>query len=175
MPQLPDLVLFDRDGTLVHDFPYNGDPDWIRPVPGAQEALDRLRARGIRVGVVSNQSGVARGLITTEQVEACMARLTAVLGPFDTIQTCPHGPDDGCTCRKPAPGMVTTACAELGVEPERCVVIGDVGSDVEAATAAGAVGILVPTPVTRKSEVDAAPRRADTLGDAVDAVLAGDW
>ena len=175
MPQLPDLVLFDRDGTLVHDFPYNGDPDWVRPVPGAQEALDRLRARGIRVGVVSNQSGVARGLITMEQVDACMARLTELLGPFDTIQACPHGPDDGCTCRKPAPGMVTTACAELGVDPARCVVIGDVGSDVEAAAAAGAVGILVPTPVTRKSEVAAAPRRAATLADAVDAVLAGDW
>src|SRR3954469_6090070 len=72
---LPDLVLFDRDGTLVHDFPYNGDPNWVRPVDGAKEALDRLRARGVRVGVVSNQSGVARGLITREQVEACNARL----------------------------------------------------------------------------------------------------
>jgi len=175
MPQLPDLVLFDRDGTLVHDFPYNGDPDWVRPVPGAKEALDRLRARGIRVGVASNQSGVARGLITMAQVDACMARLTELLGPFDTIQACPHGPDDGCTCRKPAPGMVTTACAALAVDPARCVVIGDVGSDVEAAVAAGAVGILVPTPVTRKSEVAAAPRCAATLADAVDAVLAGDW
>ena len=175
MPPLPDLVLFDRDGTLVHDFPYNGDPDWIRPVPGAKEALDRLRSRGIRVGVVSNQSGVARGLITMTQVDACMARLTDLLGPFDTVQACPHGPDDGCACRKPAPGMVTAACAELGVDPARCVVIGDVGSDVEAAAAAGAVGILVPTPVTRKSEVAAAPRRAETLADAVDDVLAGDW
>jgi HAD superfamily hydrolase (TIGR01662 family) len=175
MPRLPELVLFDRDGTLVHDFPYNGDPDWIRPVPGAREALDGLRARGIRVGVLSNQSGVARGLITMEQVDACMARLTELLGPFDTIQSCPHGPDEGCACRKPAPGMVTTACAELGVDPARCVVIGDVGSDVEAAVAAGAVGILVPTPVTRKSEVAAAPRRAETLGDAVDDVLAGNW
>src|SRR3954449_9730524 len=68
---LPDLVLFDRDGTLVHDFPYNGDPNWVRPVDGAREALDRVRSRGVRVGVVSNQSGVARGLITTAQVEAC--------------------------------------------------------------------------------------------------------
>ena len=175
MPRLPDLVLFDRDGTLVHDFPYNGDPDWVRPVPGALEALDRLRARAIRVGVVSNQSAVARGLITMGQVDACMARLTDLLGPFDTIQVCPHGPDDGCACRKPAPGMVTTACAELDVDPSRCVVIGDVGADVDAAAAAGAVGILVPTPVTRKSEVAAAPRRATTLTDAVDDVLSGTW
>jgi HAD superfamily hydrolase (TIGR01662 family) len=172
---LPDLVLFDRDGTLVHDFPYNGDPDWVRPVPDAKRSLDRLRARGVRVGVVSNQSGVARGLITTEQVGACMARLDELLGPFDTIHTCPHGPDDGCSCRKPAPGMVKAACAELDVDPARCVVIGDIGADVEAAAAAGAVGILVPTPVTRRAEVDAAPRRATALTAAVDDVLAGRW
>jgi HAD superfamily hydrolase (TIGR01662 family) len=172
---LPDLVLFDRDGTLVHDFPYNGDPDWVRPVDGAAEALDRLRARGVRVGVVSNQSGVARGLITAGQVEACNARLAELLGPFDTVQVCPHGPDDGCTCRKPEPGMVKAACAELDVDPARCVVIGDIGADVDAATAAGAVGIIVPTPVTRRAEVEAAGRRAATLQQAVDDVLAGSW
>jgi HAD superfamily hydrolase (TIGR01662 family) len=171
----PDLVLFDRDGTLVHDFPYNGDPDWVRPVDGARAALDRLRARGVRVGVVSNQSGVARGIITREQVDACMQRLAELLGPFDTVQVCPHGPDDGCTCRKPAPGMVKTACAELDVDPARCVVVGDIGADVEAAAAAGAVGILVPTPVTRKAEVDAALHVADDLPGAVDDVLAGLW
>ncbi|SNS91384.1 haloacid dehalogenase superfamily, subfamily IA, variant 3 with third motif having DD or ED/haloacid dehalogenase superfamily, subfamily IA, variant 1 with third motif having Dx(3-4)D or Dx(3-4)E [Geodermatophilus saharensis] len=172
---LPDLVLFDRDGTLVHDFPYNGDPAWVRPVDGAREALDALRARGVRVGVVTNQSGVARGIITREQVDACTARLDELLGPFDTVQVCPHGPDDGCSCRKPAPGMVKAACAELGVDPARTVVVGDIGADVEAAAAAGAVGILVPTPVTRKQEVAAAPRRAATLAAAVDDVLAGRW
>jgi HAD superfamily hydrolase (TIGR01662 family) len=172
---LPDLVLFDRDGTLVHDFPYNGDPAWVRPVDGAREALDRLRARGVRVGVVSNQSGVARGLITTEQVEACNARLAELLGPFDVIRYCPHGPDDGCACRKPAPGMVKDACAELGVDPARCVVIGDIGADVDAASAAGAVGILVPTPVTRKSEVAAAAHSVKTLAAGIENVLAGRW
>src|SRR3954451_4856489 len=172
---VPELVLFDRDGTLVHDFPYNDDPNWVRPVDGAKEALDLLRARGVRVGVVSNQSGVARGLITAEQVDACMARRAELLGPFDTVQVCPHGPDDGCTCRKPAPGMVKAACAELDVDPARCVVIGDIGADVEAAAAAGAVGILVPTPVTRREEVAAARLRAGTLTEAVDDVLAGRW
>ncbi len=172
---LPDLVLFDRDGTLVRDYPYNGDPALVKPVPGAREAVDALRARGVRVGVVSNQSGIARGLITREQVDACMARLEELLGPFDTVQYCPHGPDDACACRKPAPGMVKTACAELGVDPARCVVIGDIAADVEAAAAAGAVGIMVPTPVTRKAEVEAAPHVAGTLTGAVDDVLAGDW
>jgi HAD superfamily hydrolase (TIGR01662 family) len=172
---LPDLVLFDRDGTLVRDFPYNGDPAWVRPVDGAKEALDLLRSRGVKVGVVSNQSGVARGLITVEQVAACNARLAELLGPFDTVQICPHGPDDGCACRKPAPGMVKAACAELGVDPARCVVIGDIGADVDAAAAAGAAGILVPTPVTRRQEVAAATHRAGTLSEAVRNVLAGGW
>ncbi len=172
---LPDAVLFDRDGTLVHDVPYNGDPAWVRPVDGAKEALDRLRARGVEVGVVSNQSGVARGLITVEQVEACNARLDELLGPFATIQYCPHGPDDGCACRKPAPGMVKAACAELDVDPSRVVVIGDIGADVAAAEAAGARAILVPTPVTRRTEVEAAHRTAPDLTAAVAAVLAGDW
>jgi HAD superfamily hydrolase (TIGR01662 family) len=170
---LPELVLFDRDGTLVRDFPYNGDPDWIRPVDGARGVLDRLRAHGVRVGVVTNQSAVARGLITRAQVDACNARLTELLGPFDTVQVCPHGPDDGCACRKPAPGMVLAACAELGVDPARCVVIGDVATDTDAAAAAGAAGILVPTPVTRRSEVEAAVRVAEDLQQAVDDVLAG--
>jgi HAD superfamily hydrolase (TIGR01662 family) len=172
---LPDLVLFDRDGTLVHDVPYNGDPAQVRPVDGARAALDRLRARGVQVGVVSNQSGVARGLVTEEQVGACMARLEELLGPFDVVRWCPHGPDDGCACRKPAPGMVKDACAELGVDPARCVVVGDIGADVDAATAAGAVGILVPTPVTRTTEVAAAAHAVTTVAAAVDDVLAGRW
>ncbi|MGY2127030.1 HAD-IIIA family hydrolase [Blastococcus sp. SYSU DS0617] len=172
---LPDLVLFDRDGTLVRDYPYNGDPDLVKPVPGAREAVDALRARGVKVGVVSNQSGVARGLITRAQVDACMARLEELLGPFDTLQVCPHGPDDGCACRKPAPGMVKAACAELDVDPARCVVIGDISADVDAASAAGATGIMVPTPVTRKAEVAAAAHVAETLTAAVDDVLGGRW
>jgi HAD superfamily hydrolase (TIGR01662 family) len=172
---LPDLVLFDRDGTLVRDYPYNGDPALVKPVPGAREAVDALRARGVQVGVVSNQSGVARGIVTREQVDACMARLEELLGPFDTLQVCPHGPDDGCTCRKPAPGMVKAACAELGVDPARCVVIGDIGADVEAAEAAGAVGIMVPTPVTRAEEIAASTWALSDLTEAVDVVLGGRW
>ena len=175
MSRLPELVLFDRDGTLVRDFPYNGDPEWVRPVDGAKEALDRLRGRGVRVGVVSNQSGVARGLITRADVEACNARLEELLGPFDVIRYCPHGPDDGCSCRKPAPGMVLDACAALSVDPARCVVVGDVAADVDAAMAAGGVGILVPTPVTRKSDVAAVAHAVESLADAVEVMLAGRW
>ncbi|MCC5785032.1 HAD family hydrolase, partial [Kocuria sp. CCUG 69068] len=160
-------VLFDRDGTLVHDVPYNGDPDAVELVPGAREAVDAVRAAGLRVGVVSNQSGIGRGLLTREQVDAVNARVAELLGPFDTWQLCPHAPEQDCTCRKPRPGMVLAAAAELGVDPSECVLVGDIGADVEAAQAAGARSVLVPTPVTREEEVAAAPVVARTLREAV--------
>ncbi|WP_445256463.1 D-glycero-alpha-D-manno-heptose-1,7-bisphosphate 7-phosphatase [Nocardioides aurantiacus] len=172
---MPDAVLLDRDGTLVHDVPYNGDPALVRPVDGARASLDRLRAEGVRLAVVSNQSGVASGRITREQVDAVNAEVDRLLGPFEAFHVCPHGPDDGCGCRKPAPGMVKQACADLGVDPDRTVVVGDIGADVGAALAAGAHAVLVPTPVTRAEEVAAAPRVAGSLPEAVDAVLRGDW
>ena len=170
-PTAPRAVLLDRDGTLVHDVPYNGDPAAVEPVAGAREAIDRLRATGLLVGVVTNQSGLARGLVTTDQVEAVNAEVEAQLGPFGTWQVCPHGPDEGCACRKPRPGMVHAAARRLGVRPEECVVIGDIGADAEAARAAGARSVLVPTPVTRAEEVAAAPVVATDLAGAVDIVL----
>jgi D-glycero-D-manno-heptose 1,7-bisphosphate phosphatase len=169
----PAAVLFDRDGTLVRDVPYNGDPARVEPMPGAREALDRLRAAGIAVGVVSNQSGVGRGLVTTEQVEAVNRRVDDLLGPLEPWALCPHGPDDGCTCRKPEPGLIRRAAEALGVEPESCAVVGDIGSDVEAARAAGARAVLVPTPRTRRAEVEAAPEVASDLGEAVELLLRG--
>jgi HAD superfamily hydrolase (TIGR01662 family) len=172
---LPDLVLFDRDGTLVLDVPYNGDPALVDPVPRAAESLDRLRRLGVRVGLVSNQSGVGSGRVTLDQVEAVNRRLEDLVGTFDVVRFCPHDRDEGCTCRKPAPGMVKDACTALGVDPDRCVVVGDIGSDVEAALAAGASAVLVPTTATRPEEVRAADRVARTLPEAVDMILAGHW
>jgi histidinol-phosphate phosphatase family protein len=168
---LPDAVLFDRDGTLIVNVPYNGDPARVEPVPGARDALDRLRAAGIALGVVTNQSGVARGLLTTDDVEAVNRRVEELLGPFGAWAICPHGPDDGCSCRKPAPGLVRSAAAELGVDPARSVVIGDTGADVGAAQAAGARVILVPTAATRPEEIEAAPEVASTLPEAVERLL----
>jgi histidinol-phosphate phosphatase family protein len=164
-------VLFDRDGTLVIDVPYNGDPDRVEPVPGARAALDRLRAAGLPLAVVSNQSGVARGLLSSAQVAAVNARVDELLGPFDAVLVCEHGPDDGCTCRKPEPGLVLEAARRLGVDPTQCVMVGDIGTDVEAARAAGARPVLVPTAVTRPEEVAAAPEVVDDLAAAVQLVL----
>jgi HAD superfamily hydrolase (TIGR01662 family) len=169
----PAAVLVDRDGTLVHDVPYNGDPAAVLPVPGARRALDRLRAAGIPVAVITNQSGIGRGVLTDAQVEAVNARIEALLGPFDGWFVCPHTDEAGCECRKPAPGLIRQAAAELGVPAGDCVVIGDIGSDVRSAAAAGAASILVPTEQTRREEVAAAPLRAADLAEAVDLVLAG--
>jgi D-glycero-D-manno-heptose 1,7-bisphosphate phosphatase len=167
----PAAVLFDRDGTLVVDVPYNGDPTRVEPMPGARAALDRLRAAGIPTAVVSNQSGVARGLLTLEQVAAVNARVDELLGPLGPWLICPHGPDDGCGCRKPAPGLVVDAARALGVEPTACALVGDIGADVDAARAAGARGVLVPTPRTLAGEVAAAPAVAPDLPTAVDLLL----
>jgi len=170
---VPAAVLFDRDDTLVHDVPYNTDPAAVRPVPGAREALDRLREIGIPVGVVTNQSGVARGLISPEQLERVNKRVSELLGPFDTWSICRHGESDGCGCRKPAPGLVKDAAAQLGVPVDRCVVIGDIGADVTAATAAGARGILVPTTRTLRHEIRAASEVASDIVAAVELALSG--
>lgn len=160
----PRAVLFDRDGTLVVDVPYNGDPARVSPVPAARAALDLVRAAGMPTGVVTNQSGIGRGIITQAQAGAVNDRVDELLGPFDVWQVCPHGPDDGCSCRKPRPGMVLAAAQVLGLPPERLAVIGDIGADVDAATAAGAASVLVPTSVTRPEEVAAAPVvRADLV------------
>ncbi|HEX5595986.1 MAG TPA: HAD-IIIA family hydrolase [Micromonosporaceae bacterium] len=170
-----DAVLFDRDGTLIHDVPYNGDPALVRPVDGARAALDRLRAAGLRLGVVTNQSGLARGLFTPDDLDRVNTRVEELLGPFDTWQICPH--DDpapglpGCGCRKPAPGLVRAAASALGTVPRRCVVVGDIGRDMTAAGAAGAAGILVPTPNTRTDEIAAAPAVAGDLTGAIDLIL----
>ena len=167
----PEAVLLDRDGTLIVDVPYNGDPGRVEPVRGDRAALDRLRAAGLPLGVVSNQSGVARGLLATDDVERVNRRVEELLGPLGPWAVCPHGPDEGCGCRKPAPGLVLEAASRLGVAPDRCAVIGDIGADVEAARAAGARGVLVPTPETRSEEVAAAPEVAPDLEAAVELLL----
>lgn len=165
-------VLFDRDHTItIDDPPYNGDPLAVREMPGARAAVSRLRTAGVPVGVVTNQSGVGLGLLTTEQVEAVNARVDELIGPFDTWQYCPHTAADECSCRKPAPGMVLRAADCLGVPVESVVVVGDSVWDVSAAEAAGALGILIPTERTLTSELRRVELVHADLAGAVDWIL----
>ncbi|MFE7740782.1 HAD-IIIA family hydrolase [Nocardia sp. NPDC057455] len=166
----PLALLFDRDDTLIIDVPYLADPSRVQPVPGAVDALRGVRAAGVQLGIVSNQSGVARGLISPEQLAAVNSRVEQLLGPFATWQVCVHGEDDGCACRKPEPGLVRRAAADLGVDVGRCVVIGDTGADVTAAMTAGARAILVPTARTRPEEVHRARRDATVAQNLTEAV-----
>ncbi|MDJ0355357.1 HAD-IIIA family hydrolase [Paenarthrobacter sp. PH39-S1] len=166
-----DAVLFDRDGTLVVDEPYNSDPELVVPIPGAVNAVATVRRAGVRTGVLSNQSGIARGLLTGSQVEAVNRRVDALFGAFDVWEICPHAPHSDCRCRKPKPGMIFAACRELGISPSRTAFVGDIGSDVDAARAAGAVGVLVPTAVTLAHEVAQSRLVAETLDAALQLLL----
>ena len=178
-PPLFDAVLFDRDGTLVHDVPYNGDPARVRPVPGARAALDRLRAAGLRLGVVTNQSGLARGLFdparpapgSTPGSRSCSARST----PGRSARTPSRRPTrPACRCRKPAAGAGAGRRARAPAAPlpgPGAWWSATSARDMTAAAAAGAAGILVPTPVTRAEEVAAAPAVVGDLAGAVDLIL----
>ncbi len=170
----PLAVLLDRDDTLIEDGPYLNDPAGVVPMPTAQRALGRLREHGLLLAVVTNQSGVAKGLISLEQLDAVNLRVDELLGPFDSWQVCVH--EGGCACRKPAPGMVIAAAGALGVDTRRCVLIGDTGGDVAAARAARAKAILVPTGRTLPVEITDAHANAQVAGsldDAVSLVLRG--
>ena len=136
-------VLFDRDGTIVIDVPYNGDPALVQPVTDAKASLDRLRAAGLRVGVLTNQSGIGRGMITEEEMRAVNARIDALLGPFDGWFICPHAPEEDCDCRKPKPKLVFDAASQWGIDAREIVVVGDKQSDADVASNAGAAGILI--------------------------------
>jgi histidinol-phosphate phosphatase family protein len=167
----PEALLCDRDGTLIVDVPYNGDPALVEPLPGVAEALDRARQAGMRVGVVTNQSGVGHGMISHDDVRAVHARLCELLGPFDVIVSCPHVDDDGCRCRKPQPGLVRLAAELLELEPSACVMIGDTGADLAAAYGAGAVGVLVPNDQTMPLELRGVTYLQTDFASAVDEVL----
>jgi histidinol-phosphate phosphatase family protein len=139
----PCAVLLDRDETIIVDVPFNGDPGKVEPVVGAREALDRLRAAGLPLAVISNQSGVGRGYITLENVHAVNQRVEELLGPFAGFFLCPHVTEDNCECRKPKPKLILDAARALDVDPACCVMVGDRESDIEAAHNAGAIPMRV--------------------------------
>ena len=145
MPRGRPALFLDRDGTLIEDAVYPRDPRRVRLLPGAADALVRLARRGFALVIVSNQSGVARGLISAAEAEAVHAevvrRFAAAGVAFDGAYYCYHAPDEGCPCRKPAPGLLLRAAGELGLDIGRSFMVGDKAIDVAAGEAAGCRGV----------------------------------
>lgn len=143
---MPRPALFlDRDGTLIHDVGYPRDPAQVALVPGAADALLALQDRWTLV-VVSNQSGIGRGMIDEREAAAVHARFVAKFAElgvhFSGCYYCPHVPGAGCSCRKPAPGLLHEAADELVLDLARSVMIGDKASDLEAGRAAGCAHVV---------------------------------
>ncbi|BFU93770.1 MAG: Lipopolysaccharide heptosyltransferase II and D, D-heptose 1,7-bisphosphate phosphatase (Modular protein) [Nitrospira sp.] len=140
-------VFLDRDGTLNEDPGYLRSAAELKLLPGVATGLARLKAAGARLVVVTNQSGVGRGFFTLKDLEAVHARLQGLLeaedAALDAMYFCPHHPDDGCLCRKPARGMVDRAVAELQVDLRRSYLIGDHARDIQLAHVVGAKSVLL--------------------------------
>jgi len=140
-------VFLDRDGTLIEDVGYAGHPEQVRLLDGAVEALRSLQSEGYLLVVVSNQSGVGRGLITSEQAENVHGRVASLLAE-NGIQVaacyyCPHSPEENCNCRKPAPGLIVRAARDLNVDLSKSVLVGDKPTDISAGKAAGCRTVLL--------------------------------
>jgi histidinol-phosphate phosphatase family protein len=138
-PARPGLFI-DRDGTLIADVGYPRDPAQVVPLPGAIDALIELQ-RSFALVIVSNQSGIGRGLITRTEARAVHDRVIDVFGragiAFAGAYYCPHAPGGSCPCRKPAPGLLLEAARELGLDLARSIMLGDKASDIAAGRAAG--------------------------------------
>jgi D-glycero-D-manno-heptose 1,7-bisphosphate phosphatase len=166
------MVLLDRDGTVIVEKRYLTDPAGIELISGAAQAIKKLRALGLPVALVTNQSVIGRGLCDRACVDQIHARLSALLAAegtaLDGIWLCPHAPDAGCECRKPKTGLLVDAARALGADLSRSFVVGDKASDIEAGRRAGAFTILVRTGY---GEQGAAPdREVADLAEAADLV-----
>ena len=173
------LVVVDRDGVINED---SGEfiksvAEW-RPIAGSLEAIASLTRAGYRTVVVTNQSGIARGLLTEGALRDIHDRMSSAVraagGELAGIYFCPHHPDDGCDCRKPRTGLLRRMERDLGVTLARVAFVGDRASDIEAAEAVGARPLLVRTGTGAATERALAPGRAevfDDLGAAVRALL----
>ena len=133
-------LFIDRDGTLIANLHYPSDPGLVEPLPGAIDALRELQQRFALV-IISNQSGIGRGLITEAAARAVHDRTIELFArggvSFAGAYYCPHAPEASCPCRKPAPGLLVDAARELGLDLPRSIMIGDNPGDIAAGLAAG--------------------------------------
>ena len=149
-------LFIDRDGCLIEEMGYINHPSRVRVLPRTPEAIARLNAAGIAAVMATNQAGIARGYFSNETLAAVNAELERQLGALgarlDGLYVCTHHPTAGeppyretCECRKPKPGLLLRAAAELGLDLSRSIMVGDKPSDIEAGQAAGAATVLVLT------------------------------
>jgi len=180
-PALRPAAFLDRDGTLIVDEHYLADPARVSLRPGAARAVSRLNAAGIPVVIVTNQSGIARGLLTEDDYARVSARVLELLAEqgahVDATYHCPHHPDfgPGCACRKPGLALFQQAASEHAIDLARSAYVGDKLRDVLPAARTGGLGVLVPSPDTPFGDVDRAQRDfavSTTLDTAIDRVLA---
>jgi histidinol-phosphate phosphatase family protein len=164
-------ILLDRDGTIIVERGYLDDPALVELEVGAAQGLRRLAEQVWPLAVVTNQSGIARGYFdraTTEAVNARVAQLLVAEGVrIEGWYVCPHGPGDGCDCRKPRPGLALQAARELGFDLGHSWMVGDKLSDIALAGAVGARGMLVLTGYAGEKE----KRAAQEAGAAIAADL----
>lgn len=148
-------AFLDRDGLICEDVHYMSSPEQFKLLPKVAEGITLLNRRGVKVIVVTNQSGIARGYFTEEDLRRIHDRMIKELNRrgahIDIIYFCPHHPNDNCLCRKPKPGMLNRGAKELGLNLKSCFVIGDKQLDVDAGHQAGCETIVVLSPETEKN------------------------
>ncbi|HWW21497.1 MAG TPA: HAD family hydrolase [Steroidobacteraceae bacterium] len=149
-------VILDRDGTMVVDRQYLSDPDGLMFLPGAAEGLRSIYEQGYRLIVITNQSGVGRGMFSIQTVRQMNVRLMEMVrqagARLEGVYYCPHRPEEHCSCRKPGTQLMRDAASELGFEPRRAIVIGDKISDVEFGRQSGATTMLIaPDPASAQA------------------------
>jgi len=176
------LAIIDRDGVINHDSDaYIKSPDEWVPIDGSLDAIARLSRAGWKVVIASNQSGLARGLFTIESLNAIHAKLRHELaqagGAVDAIFVCPHGPDDGCECRKPRPGMFLDIARRYDISLQDVPAVGDSWRDLQAASTAGCTPWLVMTGNGQKTwdkgDLPSGTQVRANLAEVVDAWLEG--
>lgn len=175
-------AFLDRDGTIIRDAAYVRDPADVELLPGAADAIRTLNERGVPVIVVTNQSGIARGLLDHDDYELVRKRLDAMLeehgARIDATYMCPHYPDitGPCECRKPGLALYQKAIEEHGIDASRSLFTGDRCRDVIPASAFGGTGILLDVESTPSADRDLAVREsvamASSLAEAVERFLA---
>ncbi|MEP6507389.1 MAG: HAD family hydrolase [Gemmatimonadales bacterium] len=176
MNRPPTAVFLDRDGTIIHDAHYLSGPDQLQLINGAGDAIARINTAMIPVIVVTNQSGIGRGMFTIDDYTVVARRLDEMLAEFgahiDATYFCPHTPDDKCECRKPGDLLFRRAQAEIpAVDLTHALYLGDRMRDIRAGISLGGDAVLIPnrdTPTTETLEAEEIARVAPSLGTALD-------